>query len=124
MQLVRWPFGFCLALSPFVFVPRDFERWPAGYRAAILAHERIHHRQQRALGLVRFCLLYALDVGFRWRIERLGYEREMWELARRGLKIQPERYARVVSSHLYWGMISYSDACDWAESCADRLQQS
>ena len=123
MLLVRWPLSFCLALDPFVFVPSDFSEWHPGYRAAILAHERVHHRQQRALGLWRFCLLYVFDLRFRWRIERQGYEREMWELVRRGLKVQPERYARTVSSALYWGMIDYADARLWAEAAIERLRR-
>ncbi|MBW4699403.1 MAG: hypothetical protein KME03_16200 [Aphanocapsa lilacina HA4352-LM1] len=122
MHLVRWPFGFCLALTPVVFVPPDFERWHPIYREAILAHERVHHRQQRALGLVRFCWLYTFDVRFRWRIERMGYEREMYELARHGLKVHPERYARTVSSSLYWGMIDYAEARLWAETFAHSLR--
>ncbi|MBC8123380.1 MAG: hypothetical protein H7Y22_16270 [Gemmatimonadaceae bacterium] len=113
--LVPWPLSFCLALAPFVFVPVSFKYWQAAYREAILAHERIHHRQQRALGLVRFCILYVLRPDFRWRIERRGYEREMWELARRGVDIQPGRYARIVSSALYWGMIDYATALAWAD---------
>lgn len=122
MILVRWPLPFCLALVPFVFLPYSFDRWNRHFQRAILAHESVHHRQQRAIGLLHFCLLYALDTRFRWRIERRGYEREMWELSRTGLPVQPERYARAVSSLLYWQMIDYPSALAWAERAARRYR--
>lgn len=121
MQLVPWPLAFCLALDPFVFVPQGFADWPEDLKRSVLAHEKVHHRQQRAVGHVPFCFLYAFDIHFRWRIERRGYEREMWELARQGSKFTPERYARIVSSALYWGMIDYETALKWAKQVAEKL---
>jgi hypothetical protein len=120
LRLVGWPLPFCLALVPFVFVPLDFWQWQGNMRRAVLAHERVHHRQQRAVGVLRFLLLYVFDVRFRWRIERRGYEREMWELRRCGVQPRPERYARAVSSSLYWGMIDSTAARRWAERAVDR----
>jgi hypothetical protein len=121
MRLVHWPLHFCLALDPFVFVPQNFVHWPEDLKRSVLAHEHVHHRQQRAVGHLPFYLLYAFDVNFRWRIERRGYEREMWELARQGLKLSPERYARSVSSSLYWGMVDYETALKWAKPVAEKL---
>jgi hypothetical protein len=123
MQLVPWPLHFCLALDPFVFVPQNFAHWREDIKRSVLAHEQVHHRQQRAVGHLPFYVYYVFDLNFRWRIERRGYEREMWELARQGLKLSPESYARSVSSPLYWGMIDYETALKWAKPVVEKLNR-
>ncbi|WP_287127898.1 hypothetical protein [Candidatus Cyanaurora vandensis] len=115
MRLIPWPLRFCTALYPVVFVPWDFDTWPALQKAAVLAHERVHHRQQKALGLPKFCFHYVRSKTFRWRIERSAYQREVYFLQRAGRWADPHRYAQAVSGPLYWGMIDYRTALAWFE---------
>ncbi len=99
-----------------VFVPLAFDQWPEWRRSSLLAHEAIHHRQQKKLGLGYFCLYYALNPAFRWRIEQRGYLREAVYLIRRGYAPDPKRYAQAVSGALYGGMIDYATALNWFEA--------
>jgi len=115
MRLIPWPLGFCTALYPVVLVPWDFERWSRLQQRAVLAHEAIHHRQQKALGLGRFCLYYVLNLDFRWRMERRAYQREWYFLWREGRMPEPGAYAAYVAGPLYWGMIDYATALAWFE---------
>ncbi len=122
MRLIHWPLAFCTAIYPVVFVPQTFEQWPRDYREAILAHERIHHRQQCALGLAKFCFWYAVSRSFRWRIERLGYQRELLYLVKTGYTPDPKSYAYKVSGKLYWAMVDRVTAESWFIHYLDRLK--
>ncbi|WP_218079485.1 M48 family metalloprotease [Anthocerotibacter panamensis] len=123
MHLIPWPLNFCTALYPVVFVPQNFDRWPPLRRSAVLAHERVHHRQQQALGLLRFCVLYVCDVRFRWRMERRGYQREFYCLLKAGQPPDLKHYARAVSGQLYWRMIDYATALQWFEQVWNEMER-
>jgi len=113
MPLIPWPLSFCTALYPVVFVPLNFWQLPPWRRAAILVHEAIHHRQQKALGLGKFCWYYGLNPDFRWRIERSAYGREIYFLRQQGRAPNLEGYAQAVSGSLYGWMIDYDRALAW-----------
>jgi len=115
--LVPWPFAFCLAVYPVVFVPFGFKNWTPLQQRAILAHEIIHHRQQKKLGLLRFCFYYAVSKRFRWRIEQSGYRRQLWILSQEGVPIDQNHWARILSGPLYWQMVDYATAQDWLKQC-------
>jgi len=120
MLLLPWPLPFCTALYPFVFVPFHFERLPHLTQSAILAHEKIHHRQQKKLGLLRFCWYYAWDKPFRWRIEQAGYQRQLYVWRKAGYYPNPALLAQKVSGTLYKGMVSYEVALLWFQQQCQR----
>lgn len=119
--ILPWPLPFCTALYPVVFVPWHFAQWSPLNKQATLAHELVHHRQQKALGLVRFCFYYGFSKSFRWRIEKAGYRRQFWVLYRAGRTFGVDSYARILAGNLYWHMVDYATARVWLQQIKDSL---
>ena len=113
--LIRWPLSFAMAVRPVIFLPRRMGEWDEVAQVAVLAHERIHHRQQRALGLRRFAFAYYLNRRFRWRIERAGYKREFAVYRKHGRQPIATAYARMLSGRFYAWMVGYEEALVWCE---------
>lgn len=109
-----------MAVRPVIFLPRNAGGWDDVSRQAILAHERVHHRQQRALGLARFALVYYLNRRIRWRIERAGYRRQFAICLRHGYRLDPEAFARMVSGPFYAWMVGRVEARQWCEKVIHR----
>jgi hypothetical protein len=121
--VVVWPLSFAMAIRPVIFLPRDSHGWDEVSRRAILAHERVHHRQQRALGLPRFALAYYLSLRLRWRIEAVGYRREFAVYARYRRRPSPTQFARMVSGPFYGWMVGYRESLAWCEETLRRLDR-
>ena len=119
--IIFWPLSFAMAVRPVIFLPRSACQWDPVTRHAVLAHERVHHRQQRRLGLPRFALAYYLSRRLRWRIERAGYRREFAVYLKHGGRPIAENYAPMLSGLFYSGMVGYSDALAWCETTLRRL---
>lgn len=98
----------------------NLEEWEKSYpkgsdvRADLLSHERVHSRRQLDFGLYSWLYKYGTDKNFRLYEEQLGYYVDMKRKMSRGLKLNTEFYAQVMSQS-YFGMISYEDAKKWAD---------
>jgi hypothetical protein len=112
---IYWPLGFAMAIWPVIFLPRSAKTWDETVRRAVLAHERVHHRQQRMLGLPQFALAYYFNRRARWRIERAGYRREFAIYRKHGRRPIAAGYARTLSGPFYGWMVSYKEALAWCE---------
>jgi hypothetical protein len=112
-----------MAVRPVIFLPRDATAWDEVSWLAILAHERVHHRQQRALGLPRFALAYYLSRRLRWRIEVAGYRREFAIYAKYRRRPDPAWFARMVSGPFYGWMVGYQESLAWCEETLRRLER-
>jgi hypothetical protein len=67
---VPWlPFGLDgLALKWFIVL-----RWGHEKSQDLIAHERVHLRQQAQIGFIRYCWKYLKDRDFRYRVEYEAY---------------------------------------------------
>jgi|SRR5579884_1153104 len=119
--ILIWPLSFAMAVRPVIFLPSGLDDTDAVATAAILAHERTHHRQQRALGLLRFGVCYYVNPRFRWRVERAGYGREFAIYLRAGRRPNAAAYARLLSGHFYAWMVRYPVALAWCEKTIANL---
>ena len=102
----------------------DWGRWqaahPEPWLTAVLLHEAEHARRQIAAGLGTWLLRYALEPGFAWAEERLGWEVELRYLAQHGVRVPPEQvvawlmaygpwpYGRIASEAEVWAWASHT----------------
>lgn len=82
---------------------------------ALFFHERVH--SVREFDNRAYLDQYAVDAGFRWQEEQLGYATEIRYRLEHGVAINPAWYASVLSSN-YQGMVSYQVALAWVDGVA------
>ncbi len=120
---VHWPLNFAMAARPVIFLPRHTGNPDEIAAQAVIAHERVHHRQQRASGLFRFVLAYYFSRRFRWRIERAGYRREFAVYLKHGRQPNAAAYAKTLSGRFYAWMVSYEEALAWCSQTLRSLSE-
>ena len=65
-------------LFPHIYVAKGFNSWPKELRNRIISHEKIHLRQQREIGLVKYLFLYLLVLPLFWNPWRYNWEFEAY----------------------------------------------
>jgi hypothetical protein len=109
--------GMVSTITPFVFtrsVDDLIEAYAPGSVEwdALFFHERVHAlREQNNRA---YLSQYAVDLGFRWQEEQLGYAEEIQYRLAHGASVNPGAYALVLSSD-YGGMVSYDSALAWIQ---------
>lgn len=82
---------FVTTIGSRMWVPTDWTSWSDQARAAILRHERVHLRQQRRYGMLRYSLMYLL-----WPLPIL--------LAKGRRDLEMEAYEESMAAYAeYWG---------------------
>lgn len=75
--------GFVTTIGNTVYVPDAWETWSSSRKAIVLRHERVHMRQAREMGKVKFFFLYlffplpAIFAFYRTKLEKEAYEESL-----------------------------------------------
>lgn len=129
--------GFVTTLGQRIYVPDDWESWPAGQRYCILRHEVVHVEQFRRFtfpGMVLLYVLAPLPVGFapgRTWLEWQGYRetlRAHWQVdgpaqAKSGAMAE-HIVARFVGPEYAWMWLAGGQVRRWIARELDRLEAS
>lgn len=79
-QLGNFMSHFITTIDEMVYVPDEWDEWSPSRKAIVLRHERVHMRQARDFGKLKFFLLYlffplpAFLAYFRTKFEKEAYE--------------------------------------------------
>lgn len=84
-----------------------------------LLHERRHAQRQEEDGIARWLARYAVEPGFMWDEEKLGWYEHIKYIRANGKVVSPEAVAAALSNYkTVFGkrMVSYAEAIEWARA--------
>jgi hypothetical protein len=120
--------GYVTTLGHTIYVPDDFDRWPALRREQVLRHEHVHVRQFERHGWLYMIVVYGLIPYGRARLEWEAYEETLRAVrdtegidAARSPRLRAEIVRRFTSADYLWMWPFPRTINRWIDDALQRL---